>query len=83
MSLICTGCFAFFVLTCSTLNWLISLYSTISIVGIVIGILALIKMFGWFLGLIESIAAGIVVGFSVEYIVFLVITLQSLNLSIF
>ena len=43
-----------------------------SIVGIVIGILALIKMFGWYLGLIESIAAGIVVGFSVEYIVFLV-----------
>lgn len=72
VSLIATGAFAFFVLSCSTLNLIAALYSTLSIIGIVICILGLIKMFGWYLGLIETIAASIVVGFSVEYIVFLV-----------
>ncbi len=73
ISLVATMAFAFFVFCCSTLNVLSALFATMSIIGIVMGILGLIKMFGWYLGLIETIAASIVVGFSVEYIVFLVI----------
>jgi protein dispatched 1 len=63
--------FAFLVLLFSTLNIMIALYSILSIGGIVVSAISVMEMSGWTLGIIESIAMVILIGFSVDYVVHL------------
>ena len=63
--------FAFIVLLCSTLNWIISLYSLIGIVSVNACVLAIMELNGWEFGLAESSACVIIIGFSVDYVVHL------------
>mmetsp|Transcript_12945 Transcript_12945/g.30536 ORF Transcript_12945/g.30536 Transcript_12945/m.30536 type:complete len:695 (+) Transcript_12945:1702-3786(+) len=58
---------AFLVLAAATQNLLIALYAILSILMIVGSVLGVAQREGWSLGIIESIAAVIVVGFSVDY----------------
>uniref|UniRef100_A0A7S0ZFC8 SSD domain-containing protein n=1 Tax=Timspurckia oligopyrenoides TaxID=708627 RepID=A0A7S0ZFC8_9RHOD len=59
------------VLLLSTLNVIACFVSTFCIGGIVTSVLGSVYLFGWQLGLIETVAAVIVVGFSVDYVVHL------------
>ena len=63
----------FFVLTVSTGNVLLALYSTATIAGIVTTVVGIGAggMMGWDLGTTEAIASVIVIGFSVDYCVHL------------
>eukprot|EP00960_Hanusia_phi_P027682 746958-Hanusia_phi.AAC.4 len=62
----------FVILIFATGNILISLYSIITIAFIVVGVLGSAKAYaGWSLGVAESIAGVIVIGFSVDYTVHL------------
>lgn len=63
--------FAFAVLLLSTLNIVVSIYAILSIGGIVISAIAIMQMAGWTLGIVESIAVVILIGFSVDYVVHL------------
>eukprot|EP00227_Mantoniella_beaufortii_P017292 CAMPEP_0197575398 /NCGR_PEP_ID=MMETSP1326-20131121/809_1 /TAXON_ID=1155430 /ORGANISM="Genus nov. species nov., Strain RCC2288" /LENGTH=1027 /DNA_ID=CAMNT_0043138157 /DNA_START=288 /DNA_END=3371 /DNA_ORIENTATION=+ len=63
----------FVVLTLSTSNVLLALYSTITIAGIVTSVIGIGVggIMGWDLGITEAIATVIVIGFSVDYCVHL------------
>ena len=63
--------FAFVVLLGSTLNIIVALYSILAIGGIVVSAIAVMQMAGWALGIIESIAMVVLIGFSVDYVVHL------------
>lgn len=63
--------FSFVVLLISTLNIVMAIYATASISCIVISVIALMEILGWSLGVIESIAIVILIGFSVDYAVHL------------
>merc|ERR1712176_157475 len=60
---------AFIILTISTLNPYIALLAIVDITCVVAVILVFIHVFGWKLGQIESIAATILVGLAVDYVV--------------
>jgi hypothetical protein len=63
---------AFLVLLSATKNVILSVYSVISIASIVVCVLGFVQnTMGWELGVAESIAAVIVIGFSVDYVVHL------------
>mmetsp|Transcript_48112 Transcript_48112/g.75144 ORF Transcript_48112/g.75144 Transcript_48112/m.75144 type:complete len:1138 (+) Transcript_48112:214-3627(+) len=63
---------AFVVLLLATGNVLIALYATSTLAFIVAGVLGAAKLYyGWHLGIAESIAGVIVIGFSVDYTVHL------------
>jgi hypothetical protein len=62
----------FVVLLFATSNILLAVYSTFTIAAIVAGVLGVAQQVGWALGTAETIAAVIVVGFSVDYTVHLV-----------
>ena len=63
---------AFLTLLMATGNWIVSLYAIATIAGIVAQVLGMCKaIFGWELGIAESIAAVIVIGFSVDFTVHL------------
>lgn len=63
---------AFLVLATATGNLLLAFYATITIIGIVGCVLGFCQSaMGWDLGIAESIAAVIVIGFSVDYVVHL------------
>ncbi len=66
------GLFAFFIILIITRNIILSFISIFSISGIVICVLGVVKLEGWYLGIIESVAATIVIGFSVDYVIHLV-----------
>jgi hypothetical protein len=61
--------FAFVILFGMTLNIIVTIFSVISIAGILVSILALIGMMGWPMGISESLAMIIFVGMSVDYVV--------------
>ena len=63
--------FAFIVLLISTMNILIALYSIFSITAIVVSVVCMMELAGWQLGVAESIAVVILIGFSVDYVVHL------------
>ena len=63
--------FALIVLIVSTLNIMTALFAITSITCIVISVVALMEIVGWTLGVIESIAIVILIGFSVDYAVHL------------
>lgn len=62
---------AFLVLVVSTTNIVIAFYSTLTIAGIVLSVVSTMTHRGWELGVAESIAVVILVGFSVDYVVHL------------
>jgi predicted RND superfamily exporter protein len=62
---------AFFTLIFATQNVLIALYAILTIAMIVSSVLGAAALEGWGLGIAESIAAVIVVGFSVDYTIHL------------
>jgi len=63
--------FAFFIMVLSTGNWLISLYATIVILGLVIDVMGFTVMLGYRLSVVEAIIYIMVVGMSVDYVVHL------------
>ena len=88
---------AFVVLLLATKNYIVSLYAIISILGIVVGVLAIAYLKNWSLGTIhlyklffhiininkigimESISSILIIGFSIDYIVHLVLFYYYLN----
>merc|ERR1711968_263184 len=63
---------AFVVLLIASANFILAFVATFCIAGIVASVLGMCKsVMGWHLGIAESIAAVIVVGFAVDYIVHL------------
>jgi len=76
------GSVAFIVLLFASYNIIITVYATFSIVGIINGVLAVSKMNDWSLGIVESVASTIVIGFSVDYVIHLVLYLKKLLFSI-
>ena len=66
-----SGCLAFVILIIATRNVLISIYAIKSVVMIVLCVVAVMVMQGWQLGVSESIAMVIIIGFSVDYVVHL------------
>ena len=63
--------FSFVVILTSTLNIVSAAYSIVCIVCIIISVVGTIQMLGWSIGVTESIAVVIIVGFSVDYVVHL------------
>jgi len=63
--------FAFFIMVLSTGNWLISVYASIVILGLVIDVMGFTVMMGYRLSVVEAIIYIMVVGMSVDYVVHL------------
>lgn len=61
--------FAWIALMLATRNWVISVYAAFSIFLVISTIMASMNMFGWALGIAESIGLIVFVGFAVDYIV--------------
>ena len=62
---------AFFIMLVATRNFIVTFYAIISVIFIVACVTAAMVMSGWELGVSESIAIVIVIGFSVDYVVHL------------
>jgi len=62
---------AFIVLLFSTGNILLALYAIMTVFFIVFGVLGFVQLLGWPIGVSESVAGIIIVGFSVDYTVHL------------
>ena len=62
---------AFVILLIATRNVLISLYAIVTVIFIVMSVVAVMVLRGWQLGVSESIAMVIIIGFSVDYVVHL------------
>jgi hypothetical protein len=63
---------AFLTLVFATQNYIVASLAMISIAGIIVSLLGIAKLIlGWPLGIVESVAAVIVVGFSVDYTIHL------------
>ena len=67
--MICSILFAFFVLLATTHNFVVSLYSIIAILMVIGTIFSTIYFQGLGIGIAESIALIVFIGFSVDYIV--------------
>lgn len=65
----CSIFFAFVILLITTRNYIISLYSVLSISLVIATIMSSIKILNWSLGIAESIGLIVFIGFSVDYIV--------------
>lgn len=61
--------FAFLVLVIATRNYIVSIFAIISISLVICSIMAIIFIRGWGIGMSESLALIIFVGFSVDYVV--------------
>lgn len=62
---------SFIILLIATGNILISIYSLVTVFFIVASIVASMTLSGWELGVPESVAVVIAIGFSVDYVVHL------------
>ena len=62
---------AFIIMLIATRNFIVALYAIISVIFIVANITAIMVIVGWELGVPESVATVIVIGFSVDYVVHL------------
>jgi len=62
---------AFVILFLSTRKLHVSLFACLSILGVLIGVVGSITIFGWTLGTIEAILIAILAGFSVDYVIHL------------
>ena len=65
------GVFAFFVLIYATANVAQALISIFSVALVVVSVLAVLQMKGWEIGVSESIAMVMIIGFAVDYVVHL------------
>jgi len=63
--------FAFIVMVFATGNWLISVYASIVILGLVVDVMGFTVMLGYKLSVVEAIIYIMVVGMSVDYVVHL------------
>jgi len=63
--------FAFIVLMLATLNIVVSILSIASIAFTVCSVVTVMQLSGWELGVSESVATVIIIGFSVDYVVHL------------
>jgi protein dispatched 1 len=63
--------FAFLVLILVSQNFYQTIFSILSIIGTVASIVSLMVWMGWELGVSESVACVIIIGFSVDYVVHL------------
>ena len=63
--------FGFLVILISTLNIINAMFSIFCIGSIVAGVIAIIEMLGWTLGVLESVSVVIIIGFSIDYVVHL------------
>lgn len=59
---------AWIVLTLTTLNWIIGIVATMSIAGILVMLLGMMRVLGWKLGSTESMGVVISVGYSFDYV---------------
>merc|ERR1719330_337424 len=62
---------AFAVIFISTRKFHISLFATLSILCVLLGVIGSVTMLGWTLGTIEAILISILAGFSVDYVIHL------------
>ena len=62
---------AFLIILIATQNAIIAVYSIISVIFIVGSVTSVMVLMGWELGVPESVATVIVIGFSVDYVVHL------------
>ena len=62
---------AFFIMLIATQNFIVTTYAIISVIFIVANITAVMVIVGWEMGVPESVATVIVIGFSVDYVVHL------------
>jgi hypothetical protein len=62
---------AFVVLLLSTHVFHLAFFASLSIICVLVSVVAVMVMLGWFLGSIESILIAIIAGFSVDYVVHL------------
>ena len=62
---------AFIVLLLSTQNWIMAIFATLDIIGVMACELGIMQLMGWQFGVSESVAIVIVIGFSVDYVVHL------------
>lgn len=62
---------AFIVLFVSTRKLHLSLFATLCILSVLIGVIGSVTMLGWTLGTIEAILISILAGFSVDYVIHL------------
>ena len=60
---------AFMVLLLSTHNWIMSIFAIITIIGIILSAVMIMVLQGWQLGVIESVAIVIMIGFSIDYVI--------------
>lgn len=56
------------VLTISTMNWLVAIEATLCIAGVLVMVLGMFRLFGWELGIMESVGVVISIGYSFDYI---------------
>ena len=62
---------AFCILLLSTNNWIMALFATFDIIGVIMCELAVMSILGWQFGVAESVAVVVMIGFSVDYVVHL------------
>ena len=62
---------AFVVLLISTQNWIMAIFATLDIIGVMACELGVMNVAGWKFGVSESVAIVIIIGFSVDYVVHL------------
>jgi hypothetical protein len=61
--------FAFLILIITTHNIIVAILNVLTIAGVLASIIGMIYMWGWRLGITESLGMDLFVGFSVDYIV--------------
>ena len=62
---------SFVILLISTRNWIVALFATIDIVGVILCELGVMVVNDWKFGVSESVSIVIMIGFSVDYVVHL------------
>ena len=66
-----SGCLAFLILLIATRNVMISFFAIKSVMFIMMCVVAVMVLQDWQLGVSESVAMVIIIGFSVDYVVHL------------
>lgn len=66
-----SGAFAFVFVMLATMNWIQSILTILCVAFIVTSVITVMVFAGWELGVSESVAVVILIGFSVDYVVHL------------
>ncbi len=62
---------SFFILISSTCNFIVSFYALSCIGGVIVSNLAMLKLFGWGMGVTEAMTLVVFIGFAIDYVVHL------------